>query len=229
MTDSASMYQTYYDISKLTLFGEKGNLPKTPRLVFSFRDGSPRFVVYTGEEKGMINFPSDYLTFGAVLEVLDDIIKSEPGTKLRVDSIGNKFENRERTDQKEIVGALYIGKTEKGMIYMLLSREGSPNIPFIFACSEWYKFRNGDGSDMEPPSMSAYIARGFLNLARGALAKALLDYTSEAYDKGDYKPYPLGGFGENKDKFSNVKGYSNNKKEGIEEINLDSFSDDIPF
>lgn len=229
MTDSASMYQTYYDISKLTLFGEKGDLPKTPRLVISFRDGNPRLVVYTGEEKGIINFPTDYLTFSATLEVLEDVINSEPGTKLRVDSIGNKFENGERTDQKELVSALYVGKTEKGMVYMLLSREGSPKIPFLFASSDWHKFRKGDGSEVEPPTMSNYIARGFLNLARGALAKALLDYTSEAYDKGDYKPYPIGGFSGGKSGLANTKGYSNNKKEGIEEMNLDSFSDDIPF
>ena len=117
----------------------------------------------------IIIFPTDYLTFSATLEVLEDVINSEPGTKLRVDSIGNKFENGERTNQKELVSALYVGKTEKGMVYMLLSREGSPKIPFLFASSDWHKFRKGDGSAVEPPTMSNYMIKGIISPIRSVV------------------------------------------------------------
>ena len=148
MSTNPKLIKTYYDISKLVIWGddssdgENGN--KRPRMVFSFRDGNPRITVYTGitGQNGVISFPSDYPTMVAIVNILKDVIVSEPGNKFSISSLTNVYENNKPTKEKKIVSTLYIGKSKDGLIYFSVIAENKPKLVFTIKPSPFHVFKD---------------------------------------------------------------------------------------
>lgn len=87
----ATLYNKYYDVSKLVIWGDDtgDENNRKAKLIFSFRDGNPRITVYTGVtgKDGVISFPSDHPTMVTIMNLLKDVANGQPGTKFAIDSL----------------------------------------------------------------------------------------------------------------------------------------------
>lgn len=193
-------YKSYYDISRVVIWqdaaGVNDNNAKRARLVMSFRDGNPRFTVYTGEmgPTGIISFPMDVYTFGGVIETIKDVITSEPGTKVSVESIGSVWENEKPTNKTRIVSTLHIGKTKEGVIYLSVIDENKPKIIFPLKVSKFHNFRDGDKELVPDSKSSERLAKGLAETFSRILAQVTVNYTNDEYTYGDRKPGAVRGF-----------------------------------
>jgi hypothetical protein len=191
----SDLYKTYYDISKLVIWGEAdaSSTDSKPRLVFSFRDGNPRLTVYTGVmgSAGVISFPSDYPTMVSILNLLKDVVKAEPGAKYTIDSLTNVYVDNKPTSDKRVVGTLHIGKTKDGIIYFSVTAEDRPKIIFPIKKSPYHAYRDANKNDVPDSVISARMAEGIADLYLNILSIAILNYTNEEYSKGERKPTPI--------------------------------------
>ena len=178
--------ESYIDVSKLLFWGEvSGDVDpsRKPRMVISFRDGNPRITVYTGEQGpgGVISFPSDYPTMVSILSLLKDIINSEPGTKVSVDSLTTIYENNKPTNDKKVVSTLYIGKSKQGIIYFSLIAENKPKIVFPFKASPFHVYRDNEGNIIPDEIISKKITENLVNFILNIISNAIVKYTEEEY------------------------------------------------
>ncbi len=193
----AKAYKTYYDIAKLVIWGEQGDNTKRPRMIFSFRDGNPRVIVYTGETgpAAVLTFGAEHLTFGALLETINDVIKAEPGTKFQIDGLTQVYEDNKPTDQLKILSSVFVGKSREGIIYFSVLMEGKPKLVFSLKPSVYHKFYDGSKNLLQDSDVSIRMATSLVKYLYGVLTTVLVDYTNEEYENGQRKPAPIKGYG----------------------------------
>lgn len=188
MTVQAKLYKTYYDISKLTIWGDNDpdNPGNKPRLVFSFRDGMPRVTVYTGVTgpNGVISAASDYPNFMVVCDLLEEVANGPDGVQYAGDSLSLKWENDKPTNQKYVTGTLYLGKSKEGLVYISVMAEGKPKIVFTLKNSDFHAWRDKNKQPVPESKLSCIMARGFARMFRDILSRSAVDYTNEEYDGG---------------------------------------------
>lgn len=195
-----TLYKRYYDIGKVTIWadseGTNDQNAKRPRMVLSFRDGNPRFNVYTGETgpNGIIFFPMDVYTFGAVIETLKLVIDSEPGTKLSIDSLGSVWENDKPTNKTRVVSVLYIGKTKDGVIYLSVIDETKPKIVFPLKSTKFHNFYDTNKEKRNDGEISKLLARGLVTTFTQMVSNVIAAYVEQEYKYGQYKPGVIKGF-----------------------------------
>lgn len=182
------LLKKYYDVSKLVIWGE-GDVDgdnKRPRLVFGFRDGNPRFIVYTGLQgkEGVINFPCDALHMTATMHFLKDIINGAPSEKIMVDSLATVYENDKPTKEKRVNSTLHAGKSKDGIIYFSLISEGRPKIVFPVKVSPFHRFQDTSKNVMSDAIVSQKLAMGLTDMILNMVTDALMAYTNEEYDNG---------------------------------------------
>lgn len=223
------MYNTYYDVSKCTLWGIKGDNDQfSPRLVLSFRDGNPRFVVYTGEKGVIINFPCDVFIMQTVLDRMKEIVDAPPGTKIGVNSKSVHYDNGKRTNEKRLVSTLYVGKNKDGIIYIYIREDKKPDIIFAFRKNEWHDFFDANKVELPEDVMSRYFANAYIKFIENSLALFIHQYTLEAYQKGEYKPGVIENGRQPAKGQGTMKGYAS---KGAEKAmaKFDEFDEDIPM
>lgn len=190
----ANLVKTYYDLSKLVIWGDDSTDAdqKRPRLVFGFRDGNPRITVYTGVTgpNGVIAFPADYPTMVACMHMLKDVIAGQPGNKFIIESLGQVYENNKPTKDKRVVGSLYIGKSKDGIIYFSVIAENKPKIVFSIKPSPFHRFLDGDKNVIPESVMSCKLASGLADLVIDIIGGILEAYTAEEYTTVR-KPAPI--------------------------------------
>lgn len=181
----SNLIKTYYDLSKLVIWGDDlaEEDQKRPRLVFGFRDGNPRITVYTGAtgSNGVIAFPSDYPTMVACMNMLKDVIASEPGTKFSIESLSTVYENNKPTKEKRVISTLYIGKSKEGIIYFSVITEGKPKLVFSIKPSPFHIFRDADKNIIPDSEMSCKLAKGIADIVLDVISGILQAYTAEEY------------------------------------------------
>ena len=189
----ATMYNKFFDISKLTLWAEPvsdGEKTKSPQLVFGFRDGNPRIMVYTGAQGpgGVIAFPSDYPTMVGVLQLLKDVIKGKPGEeRYAIASLGAVYENDRPTKEKRVVATLHIGKSKEGLVYLSVLAEGKPKIVFPIKSSQYHTWHDGNKAVVPDAVISERIAMGLAELVLNLISNGLMRYSDEVYTSGGRK------------------------------------------
>lgn len=175
----------FYDVSKLVLWGDSPieGTDKKPKLVFSFRDGNPRLTVYTGVQgkEGVISFPSDYPTMIGILNILKDVVNSEPGTKFSIDSLTNVYENDVATKEKKVVSTLYIGKSKEGLIYFSVLMENKPKLVFTIKPSPYHIFKDSDKNIIPDSVISMKIANGIADFILNIISNIIVNYSNEEY------------------------------------------------
>lgn len=185
---STLLQKKYYDVSKLVIWGE-GDADgdnKRPRMVFSFRDGNPRFVVYTGLQgkEGVINFPCDAIHMTASMLMLEDIANGQAGEKFMLESMRTVYENDKPTKEKLVAATLHCGKSKDGIMYFSVISEGRPKIVFPIKTSPFHAFRDTSKNVMADAYVSQKMAQGISQLIRGMVSDVLLKYSDEEYANG---------------------------------------------
>lgn len=180
------LVQKYMDISKVVIWGEQNESGKNPRLILSFRDGNPRFVVYTGNQgsDSVINFPSDVPTMVSILNTLKDVVKSEPGTQFSFDSLTNVYQDNRPTKEKRVVSTLYLGKSKEGYVYLSIISEGKPKLVFTIKKSDYHKFKDSNKNEISDAKVSEMLANGIADTFLNLISTVILQYTVEEYTDG---------------------------------------------
>lgn len=190
----SKIYQTYYDVARFVLWADNPSEEgKRARFVLSFRDGNPRFVVYTGGlgRDAVINFPMDVVHLTTVMNKLKDIAAGEPNQKFYTESLSPIYENDKMTNQKRVLSTLVIGKSKDGIVYLSIMMEGRPNIVFPIVPSPFHIFRDNNKEIIPDASVSSTMAVGVANVILDVVARVMMDYTNEEYDNGTRKPTPI--------------------------------------
>lgn len=182
------LLKKYYDVSKLVIWGE-GEVDgdnKRPRMVFGFRDGNPRFVVYTGLQgkEGVINFPCDAIHMTGTMHFLKDIIAGPAGEKFILDSLRAVYEDNKPTKEKQLTAALHAGKSKDGIIYFCLIAEGRPKIVFPIKQSPFHMFRDAAKNPIPDGVVSQNLAKGLIDMILHMVSDSMLAYTNEEYANG---------------------------------------------
>ena len=194
-------YKTFYNIQRIVFwadqegFGEDGQ--KRPRMTLSYRDGNPRFTVYTGASvgmDGMINFPMDTITFGSVIELFKTVIEEEPGSKRSIDSFTKEYVDNKPTENLKLMSTLHMGKTKDGIVYLSLIEEGKPKIVFPLRHSKWHSYRDANKEELSVADVSLNIARGVANMFENILSHVIMQYNTDEYTYGGRPPMPLRGY-----------------------------------
>lgn len=182
------LQKKYYDISKLTIWGEGDGEGenKRPRLVLSFRDGNPRFVVYTGLQgkEGVINFPCDAIHMTASMLIMEDIIKGEPGEKLLLDSLRTLYQNDKPTNEKQVAATLHIGKSKDGIMYFSVISADRPKIVFPIKPSPFHTFRDAAKTVHQDSYVSQKLALGVIKIITDIIPQIMIQYANEEYENG---------------------------------------------
>lgn len=187
----AKVYQTFYDIARFTLWADSPSEDgKRARFVLSFRDGNPRFVVYTGTpgKEGAINYPMDNMTMTTVMTKLIGIAKGQNENQISIESLTTVYENDKPTKQKKVTSTLVMGKNKDGIVYISVVADAKPKVVFPFKSSEFHVFRNNNKEVMSTADVSKDMAIGVAKLALQAIAIVMVNYTNEEYDDGARKP-----------------------------------------
>lgn len=187
----SNFHKKFYDVARLNIWGDtQGDDNKTrPRMVFSFRDGNPRFTVYAGGTgiENMITFPSDPATMVGVMWMIKDIIKGPPGEKFIVDSLGAVYKDNKPTNEKRTVGSLYVGKSKEGLIYFSVIADGKPKHVFTIKPSPYHVFRDGNKNTLPDAKISEYLASGLVDTMLNIIGNVMIQYTNEEYNDGARK------------------------------------------
>ena len=154
--------------------------------MFGFRDGNPRFIVYTGLQgkEGVINFPCDAIHMTGTMHFLKDIIAGPPGEKILVDSLRTVYENDKPTREKAVTSTLHAGKSKDGVIYFSLISEGRPKIVFPIKMSPFRGFRDGGKNVIPEGTVSQKLALGLTDMILNMVSDALMAYSNEEYANG---------------------------------------------
>lgn len=188
----ATLYNKYYDVSKLVIWGDESGDENNRRskLIFSFRDGNPRITVYTGVvgKDGVISFPSDHPTMVTIMNLLKDVAKGQPGTKFAIDSLTFVYENDKPTANKRIVSTLHIGKSKEGLVYFSVIMENKPKLVFTLKSSPFHTFRDKDKNLLSEELVSSKMALGLADLVLSIVGNIIVNYTDEEYDNSPRKP-----------------------------------------
>ena len=183
-----TLLKKYYDVSKLVIWGEgeADGDNKRPRMVFSFRDGNPRFVVYTGLQgkEGVINFPCDAIHMTASMLMVEDIANGNPGEKFMLESLRTVYENDKPTKEKQVAATLHAGKSKDGIMYFSVISEGRPKIVFPLKTSPFHVFRDTGKNIMTDAYVSQKMALGLSSIIRQLVGDVLLRYSDEEYLNG---------------------------------------------
>lgn len=193
----ATLYNKYYDVSKLVIWGDESaeENNRRSRLIFSFRDGNPRITVYTGitGKEGVISFPSDHPTMVTVMNLLKDVANGQPGTKFAIDSLSFVYENDKPTTNKRIVSTLHIGKSAQGLVYFSVIMENKPKLVFTLKSSPFHAFRDKDKNLLSEEIISSKMASGLADLVLNIIGNIIVNYTDEEYENSPRKPLEVKG------------------------------------
>lgn len=188
-----SLYKKYADLGRLSIWGEELSNGKRPRMVFGFRDGNPRVIVYTGEQgtNGVITFGADLLNFGSFLELLKKVIEGPNGEKYSIDSLLPAQEGM----QEKLIGVLHVGKTKEGIIYLSVIAEGKPKLVFTLKTSKYHRYNDANKNPVPDDVVSTCMGKSLYNFLYNMVSNVVVDYMVEEYSYGPREASTIVGYG----------------------------------
>lgn len=171
----------FADVAKFALWADGAAEGKKARFILGFRDGAPRFTVYTGVsgKDGVISFPSDIATCVYFLTVLKEMATAEPGSKQSIDSLTVQYENDQPTKNKRVVSTIYVGKSAEGIVYVAIFSENRPKLVFEIKPSDFHIFKDKENSKISDAVISAKMAKGLADFMLNVIANVITTYTVE--------------------------------------------------
>ena len=225
------LHNTYYDISKATLWGEKQEGAEyAARMSLSYANGNPRLVVFPGTQGVSIMFPTDPTTMLMVCNRIKEMCNAPEGSSVIITSEKPKWVNGVKTEELEVRSRLQIGKTKKGIVYLMLKEEGKPEIAFGLMKSIFHTFYVDGGEKSPVVELSHEYARAFADILSNTVKYMVHQYQHDLYAYGENKPKVIEPFDPNKFK-NNKGGTKSHGSQGVPKpsTKVDDFDDDIPF
>lgn len=163
-----------FDIAKLRLSAPTPGAPgQKSSLQLTLVKNMPRFLIWTNDpaEKddknkgyGKITANLDPVALTAFWQIVKEVIAHDGPTKMAVANKGYKYFGRERSETPVVLNHLICGKNEDGVIWMMVSEKGRPQITFEFRMPEWHTLMDGAGNPTAPAIESRIVANGWIDL-----------------------------------------------------------------
>lgn len=173
----------FITLDRLSIFtptpGHEGNRAK---VTFGFRNENPRISVFTNDPNDLnggktpINCGVDPATFITLLDQMEAVVKADQPTKIKFETDGTRYENNERTKDRQLLSTLFFGKDDSGVCWISVQAENRPRIKFEFKVSDWHRFFKSDGSKMSIAEASAASAMSMILIMRQMTVQLLSHY-----------------------------------------------------
>lgn len=184
-----SSNNVFTDFPRLSLFTETPNQPgRRARLNFGAFNHNPRITVFSGiaTDKDPITAPMDIPTGLMFLDRLEAVVRGPNGGKGTLGCYRGEFKDGKNTGNKLHMSDIFFGKDEEGKVWILLKKEGKPEIQFYFGLSAYHSLRVSGGQLTEGDT-SCFMALGHI--------RALRKIFSDLADKPMIKPAGQPGTG----------------------------------
>lgn len=141
------------NLSKVHMVDDKKD---SAQLQWSSRMGYPRITVFTTDNtqvdgkfdySKMIKAPFDFVTIDIFMQRFRNVLETTEEVKYVIDCFNNKFVNRERTDEVELVAKVTVGRDSDGVVYLAVTEDNKKKIKFeLMPSTKYFKFydKNGD-------------------------------------------------------------------------------------
>lgn len=169
------------ELPATTLFTKTATGDAYSKLVHSIRNAYFRISVFTNEpadkNNGPISIPMNMATMHGYLDIVDKILKGPPDTKQKIDVYANKYENKQRTNERILLGSLYIGKNKEGInwISLISADPNRPKVIFEYNVNDYYNFFKPDGSPYSKAEMSNISLAASLSVLRSWYDKMAME------------------------------------------------------
>lgn len=141
-----------YELDKAIMYADSPSAPgKRAKLVWSTRKSWPRISVFTNDpsdkNNSLISAPLDNTTLYGVLDIMDTILRAKEELKQKVDVYTAKWENNQRTKEKDHIATIWLGKNSQGInwISVVSSDPVRPKVIFEYQVSDYYNFFKPNG------------------------------------------------------------------------------------
>lgn len=180
-----------FDISKLRLTAMTPGQddPKQKSTIqLTLVKNMPRFLVWTNDpsEKGdqnkgygKITANLDPVVLTTAWQILREVINHEGKIKLAVQNKGYKFFGKQRSDGPVVLNHLIFGKEDDGMIWMMVSEKGRPQIRFDFRMPDFHSILDESGQPIPIKMESKMVAEGWVNLMAVLMTVMIADNYEE--------------------------------------------------
>jgi hypothetical protein len=152
-------------------------------LSWGIRAGYPRINVYTSNAKKaddakfdfntFITAPFDYVTFGILLQRLNEVIESKTQVNYDIDCFNIKFEKGVKTNDIYLQAKVHVGRDEEGVVYIAAVEEGKRKLKFYLLPSDkFFKFYDKDRNVIEDKhTLSSLYAKSYVKLLTRIMEK----------------------------------------------------------
>lgn len=168
-----------YDLENIKFWAETPERPGyRSSLIFGFRNGNARIVVFTNMEEGQpksLYVGIDPISFEIFLSKLEVVANSEPGVK-------DHFDNMEREEDSDgkfkgpsktvVRNSVWFGKDTDGVIWLAISQKDVKNIRFKIVGTGWHNFYGlGTNTPMTEGDASKATALSLIRRLRDAACR----------------------------------------------------------
>ena len=177
-----------FDIAKLRLTGPANAQGQKPSLQLMLVKNMPRFLIWTNDpaEKddpkkgyGKINANLDPVALVGFWQTVRHVIDHVGPTKMAIANKGYKYFGKERSETPLVLNHLIVGKNDDGVIYMMVSEKGRPQIQFDFVMPEWHQLLDGAGNPVPKAVESKIVANGWIELMDKLMVVMMADNYEE--------------------------------------------------
>lgn len=191
---------------------------KWSSLGWMFTGNNPRMVVYTNDpadsanDNGRITGPMGSPDFFAIMHFLQVAIDSPGKCRNKVELKNFIFPGGRRSEKPVIVGVLWIGQDDEGVIWLSLNATDSsrPKIKFPIGPGDFAGWFKEDGSEWSKGDISKIYAAGYIDMIRGVMEHLIVNEYKEPEPKPD-------------------QGRGNQQQRPQQAPAAAQFDDDIPF
>lgn len=139
--------------------------------------------VYTNvpndKNNGNIRAAMDHLTFGAFLELFDQVLKSPADTAYKMVNKNHTFFEGKRSEEPRVVSTTILGRDKEGVMFIALVAKDRPYLKFDFLGTTYHTLIGADGQPMSKADASGFFARGWRRTIGGlATAVATAEYVA---------------------------------------------------
>lgn len=167
-----------YDLENLQFWTDTPDRPGfRSKLIFGFRNGNARMVVFTNFEDDpkipkSLYVGIDPLSFDIFLQKFEAVVNGDPGIKDHFDNMereedeNGKFKGPSRSVVRNTV---WFGKDQDGVVWMAIAQKNVKNIRFKIVGTGWHNFyRAGTDQPLSEGEASVATAKSLIQRLRDA-------------------------------------------------------------
>jgi len=190
MSDTVLVPKKRMNLTPLSIFREN-RAGRTSSLKWGLNAGYPRITVFiNGADRSingrdnMIIVPFTHQSINTLFGNIEAIIDEPNDTTYRMDCYNNAWDNttNKRKDEIELQSSITVGKDSNGIIYLMVSANGKPDVGFKLTIPEKY---NRVYKNDEEITKTSITSQRFTKMYLGQLVHAFREFIKESTEVTD--------------------------------------------